>query len=68
MSDDEYIDAIVVEEDIVVPLDQALNGLYDAEVGFDGHRVDTEQQRAYIRYQIDNIEYVLMKIRDKLEG
>jgi len=68
MPDEEYLDAILVEMDVVDPLVKAARDVEDALVAVDDKSVDNAEQRAYIRLQIDDMMYELRKIRSRVEG
>jgi hypothetical protein len=65
---DQYQDAMDVEDEIVVPLNQAHNEVFDAVAALDDREVDIREQQEYIRTKVDDMIYQLTQIRDKLEG
>lgn len=66
LTDKEYEDAINVDDSIIWPLYRAALEVEDVALYAD-KPIDNEDQRVYVRGQVDELIYQLTNIRDTLE-
>lgn len=68
LTDDEYMLAIDVDDQVIWPLSRASNNVYDALSYVEEMEVDNTDQREYIKTQVADMISKLKEIEDKLEG
>lgn len=67
-TDDVYLSALEIENEIVWPLGKASDEFYDVTIALETRTVDIPEQQEYLKAQVDDLIRQLKEIRDKLEG